>query len=582
MQTTDQLERWRRPVVGAAFLCLIALCLWQMYAFQRVEAYNADSTHYIVLAQNLAAGKGYVFNSTPHTRYPPGLPLILAFASAAGGSGYIPFIRLMPIFGALGLIAAFVLIEREEHWTVAVLACAWLACSSWYFRFATQYVWSDLPYFFASTTVLLLASRLERPQRSGGAVITTTALCLAMAAAVLIRSAAVALIGAAVATLVFAWRSLPRRSIVGLAAAAATGAAVQAWWMSWTRARVSLDYPGEYMHSYVAQLMMKNPLEPELGRAALGDLASRAGEFAATQMIRFSQLLAPVPWIEQVWFSPFVLVPGLFLAVGLVHSIARGRSPLLVWYVVAYLGLYSLWPFDEGTRFTVPVFPLLFLFGWRGVRAAGEIADANRGLLKWLVPALGVLALAALLSYARLDRPGRQALASVMFWFAAFGISFVVYSPLVPRALAITRRHGLAAAAAAFAICAGAGLASQVRIAAANLKPQPTGFAHAGVVGVAEWLRSQPGGVVMAQQTGILHRLTGRRIVAFPVSSDGRFVREVMRQHRVGYLVVAPSEYEYYTPSERERLKALLAADPGCCRLAGSGRGFEVYRVSPE
>ncbi len=69
-----------------------------------------------------------------------------------------------------------------------------------------------------------------------------------------------------------------------------------------------------------------------------------------------------MPWLDVLWFSPLVLIPAFLLIVGLGSSFRRGRSPPLGWYVLAYLGLYSLWPFDEGARFMLPIFPLMFLF----------------------------------------------------------------------------------------------------------------------------------------------------------------------------------------------------------------------------
>ena len=301
-----------------------------------------------------------------------------------------------------------------------MLACLWLATSPEYFRLATRYIWSDLPYFAVAAVGLLLAEQLPRSDGRWRAA-SAVGLAAAMAGAVLMRSAGIALIAAAGATVVHTWHALNRRARAGLLASVTIGLCVQGWWSIWTQSRAVTDYAGEYMQSYTAQFLIKNPLEPELGRAGIADLAGRVGYFAAAQLTRFTQLLLPVPWLDVLWFSPLVLVPAFLLIVGAGSSLRQRRSPLLAWYVVAYLGLYSLWPFDEGARFILPVFPLMFLFAWRGLRTI--LGRLQRGPTpaerRVLLLALTGMAVTAWLAYLQRDSPGRQALAAVLFWVAS-------------------------------------------------------------------------------------------------------------------------------------------------------------------
>jgi hypothetical protein len=76
-----------------------------------------------------------------------------------------------------------------------MLACLWLATSPEYFRLATRYIWSDLPYFALAALTLLLADHLR--QGSGRwRVAIAAGLAVAMAAAVIMRSAGIGLIAA--------------------------------------------------------------------------------------------------------------------------------------------------------------------------------------------------------------------------------------------------------------------------------------------------------------------------------------------------------------------------------------------------
>jgi hypothetical protein len=571
-------QGYERVATAVVIGGLVALCAWQVWAYRRVETYHPDSSTYVVLSENLAQGKGYVFDGRPHTRFPPGLPMLLAAWSSVGDGSYGSAVRLMPIFGLVGLLASFFLIQRVESWPIAILACLWLATSPEYFRLATRHIWSDLPYFALAALTLLLADHLR--QGSGRWRVPVAAgLAVAMVAAVMMRSAGIALIAAFGATIAHTWRALDRRARAGLLAAVTSAGLVQAWWSNWTRSREVSEYAGAYMQSYAAQFLLKDPQEPELGVAGLADLAGRAGYFASAQLTRFTQLLIPAPWLDVLWFSPLVLIPAFLLLVGIGSSFRRGRSPLLAWYVLAYLGLYSLWPFDEGARFMLPIFPLMFLFAWRGLRLTLDRLQRHPtpGERRVVLLALATITATAGLAYLQRDRPGRQALAAVLFWVVllVFTTAYSRRGRPAPSNARVWITGGLVLATAVMT----AGLIAQVKLARENLTGAATASSRT-LTRAAAWLRSQPDdGPVMAQQAAILHRLSGRHVASFPVTSNGQFLVDVIRQQHVVYVVVTPEQYEYFKPTQRVRLDALLRAAPDCCELVARETGYEVYRV---
>lgn len=67
----------------------------------------------------------------------------------------------------------------------------------------------------------------------------------------------------------------------------------------------------------------------------------------------------------------FILVAGLsflFLIVGVIHQYrVNPGSRFLVFFTLAILGVYILWPFKSGFRFLFPVFPFLIFFLLSGV-----------------------------------------------------------------------------------------------------------------------------------------------------------------------------------------------------------------------
>jgi hypothetical protein len=318
-----------------------------------------------------------------------------------------------------------------------------------------------------------------------------------------------------------------------------------------------------------------------LGEATLGDLVQRIGDFGVAQIAHFSELLVR-SWVAQLWFSPLVLIPLVLMALGLAESLRRGQSLLLGWYVIGYLGIYSLWPFEEGVRYVFPIFPFLFLFAWRGARLVFcAAAVAGPGRLRGVPLVIGLITTAASWSYFRLDNGGLQGDLAVGFWVVALIGSWTVSAPRFLGQFRPTPGIGNAAFAIVFSLAVAVGLVQQSVIAAANVHPDASQLPHQRTLEAARWLEGQPQrGPVMAQQLAILHRLTGRRIVGFPITSDGELIADTARRHQVAYLVVGdPGELDYY-PLEQDRLEALLATEPDCCRLAHVGNGFRIYRLA--
>jgi hypothetical protein len=194
--------------------------------------------------------------------------------------------------------------------------------------------------------------------------------------------------------------------------------------------------------------------------------------------------------------------------------------------------------------------------------------------------ASGVIALAALASFVSLQTRGLQAVSFVVFWFALFGASLTTYLYRPLTALTpFVRKAAIALIGALLAI----GLAMDATIAARKVHPDRTAFVHADATRLADWLRAQPDNYapVMAQQATILHYLTGRHFVSFPITDDGALIDLVMRQHDVSYLVVGePTGSDYFLPTERDRLAFLQKVAPDCCRLVKTVGSYSVYRVT--
>ncbi|HEY7283976.1 MAG TPA: hypothetical protein VH497_00940 [Vicinamibacterales bacterium] len=560
-------------VLVVAVLVSLVLCLWEVFAFRRADPYTTDGSYYQGLAENLASHRGYVFDFKPHTRYPPGFPVVLAVGGIVVGHDYTSYVRLMPLFGFAGLLSMLVLVAKEDRETVAAAACLLLASSPQFFRSATQDVLSDLPFFAVSGAALLAISR-PRPKALLAAPLVVTA--------VMIRSAGIALVAAVLATLAWNWRELPPRTRRVLGLVAAAGVVAEIAWLAWSLGHAAPDWPGEPMDSYVRQLALKDPREPGLGAATALDIVWRVRDGLSTLAARSVEIATHLPWIAPIWFSPLVLFPIVLVGLGVATSIARRHSILLAWYVAAYCALYALWPFDEGGRFVVPIFPLVVMFGVRGAIVCFAAVESRPRVASFVPPVLAVLAAGACWSAWRDPRTGMQERTAVLTLIVLAITAFVLSRVRRSGIFATVHRLAPAAITVVVLVIVGAGILTQNVIASSNRAAGATFADRSSAMSVAAWLVARPDvDPVMAQQTAVFHRLTGRRTVSFPTVDDGDLVSRTVRLNDVAYMIVSNDETaQYYRPSERARFEALRAAEPDCCELAFANGGYRVYRIA--
>ena len=571
--------RNRRYVEVFVLACIAALCISELFLFQRVEGYGADSSIYIQLAENLVHKGSYEFNGKPHALYPPGFPMILALANLVTGGSYTVFVRLMALFGALSLLVGFYLLRQEQGRGLAVVVCLLLATSPYFFAMTTRTVGSDLPFFFVSALALLTVKWLETELRPWCRKFLVVVLFGAVVAAVGIRSAGVALPAGFFLACVLrpsCTAGLHRAILPAMVA----GLLVLVAWVGWSKQRSQPDYASE-TSTYMDQAMLKDPHQPDKGPASVADLIARAAVNARAQAAHFSELVLRAPWINQAWYSPAVLVPLVVIMAGWAVSFWSFGSPWLAGYFAVYMAVYLLWPFDEGPRFLLPAFLLAFLYFYRGLEFTVRQMQRVPGLA-----ALAALVSAALSGYVFffVRAPGLQIKDSAVAWLCA-AVALAAVWLGVPGKVISRWTVGVAPRAAGslgLGLLMAIGLYGQARMGHANLRPDPTTYLHHAAWSSAQWLRSQaaPRVVVMAQQAAIIHRLTGLRTVRFPATANVELIRGTLRKHGVQYLVVNdPVQHEYLLPGELERYQLLSARYPGLAQLAHRGPGCRIFRI---
>lgn len=571
----------------AVAAAVVLLSLFQLLTTERIERPGHDSSIYILGARSLATRGDYRMDGVPITTHPPGLSLLLSPVFRVFGEKEGEFlVRLMPVFGGLGLLVWLLLLSRAATPSLAAAAVLIVATSAVYHALATRHVMADLPYLVFSGLALLAGQRLSWAATRPGMWALGAAVVLLTGFAVLTRTAGVALAVTFLAGSFLPSRAvevpLPRHARLWLAAAGLCGVLVLAAWVAWCRQAEGREEMGGHMASYTSQFRLKNPLQPDLGPASAADLIRRAAAAAPLRSAQTAEILTRLPWVSPRWYNPLVL--ALFvLPLAALPQALRQPQLMLVWlYCAAYFAMLCLWPFAETARFMLPAAPAVFVLAAIG---AGELASRWRGIRPGRA-ALVLLAVGALAGWSALrspEPPGMQEKLSLLFWPAAAAACAAMarllrQQTLVARAAPLGTR-AIPAAVAALAII---GLGAQLRLSAENLSPQPERQVNGYLHEVAAWLRHQPPGAVMASTFPYVHRMTGRRCVTFPVTGDPRRIREAIERHRIRYLIVAEKtgEQAYFRPSEPERAAALAAAYPGLLRKIRAGQGWTAYEVA--
>jgi hypothetical protein len=582
----------------AIVLLVLTLGAFQVLTVQKVESFGADSSVYMVLAHNILETGRYEFDYRPHTLYPPGFPFLLAGLSMlTGRESYDVFVLFMPLFSTLALVTWYFVLRRGGGCFAAGASCLLVATSVPFYEMVTRSVLSDAPFFLVSGLTFLFLRGLEQQDASRPTrFLLLTGFCLATAATVLLRSVGIALPAALLAwvSTEIIWRRGPVRSIPSRTAvvfAALLGFLAFFGWIGWTHSaqrEAQREYPGEYIKSYTGPFVEKDPHRPELGTASTSDLVLRVASNVPVQAANIVVLLARVSYVMPIWYSPPIVITLALLLCGLVSCVFDGRRSLLAWYFLAYFTIYLLWPFDEGPRFMLPVSPLAFVLIWRGLIVAAHLLRSRPTAALASISAFGAVLAVATSTTDRL--PGLQARASVVFWPLATVVP--IFLIFLAKHAGQTRATGaMDSVIVSFAswrtrmgivgVLLAVGVFQQAAIARTNLAPDPSQYRHYSSADCASWLRTAGDGAVMAQQSAIVHRLSGRRIEDFPITSDPQVIADAVTREKVRYLIVNDQvKDEYFFPTEEERWRQIERAYPLMFHLVHRGPGYRIFEVN--
>lgn len=374
----------RRDGIWLAVLLMIQVGL-VAFAFVPAPHEGGDNAGYVSLAHALLTGQGYTEVWDParpaHTKYPPVFPLLLAGAMLAGARTWLTLKAVSLVAAVVTVGAVFLWVRRRCDARFAFLTALLTGLAPGLLHYS-HFVLSDVP-FVALVFLGLWAwegegagegGDLDRAGRTPrGWVVAATLLTLL---AYFTRSAGLPLLLAGVGALL-----LQRRPRLGLTVSGALVAPALLWALR-NRAVAGVET------AYGSELLLLDPLQPDLGRAGPVDLVVRIVENAVGYGVRHlpdALLGRSGTWAAAVGVGVLALA-----LVGWVRALRTPRVAEL--FVPLYAGVILLWPqIWSADRFALPLVPLVLYYALATARWMGT--RWRRGPVEVVALAVGLTAL---------------------------------------------------------------------------------------------------------------------------------------------------------------------------------------------
>jgi hypothetical protein len=568
---------------GVAVL-VVASVLYALLAQVQFQ-FGSDESFYIGAAKSMASGLGYRVAGRVQTQYPPGWSLFLMPVEWLTNGDYAWFARYTAALLPVVLYASWSLYsarkERHAWWLIAALAA-----SPTVFEIATREVRSEI--IFTALTIGFLAwtERTNALPTRGWVSARVLVGTLLLLGAVATRTVGVALVVAVVMTgvqIALTQRAQLKQYAQRMLVPVTVCALYMVSWSRWTKAHIVLTYPGEPT-AYDRWFWMRDPHHPTAGEATVLQVLQRIPGNIRIQAAEAASILTNMGWIEPSWTSPLVVVSAVVLVIGLVEEWRRS-VPLVSWYVIGYMGILAVWPFDEGTRYIMPLIPLIALLVVSGCRGLAKAFRTRPRLTARVVAVIAAVQLAALANGLRSSTGGvgKQSIVALLFWAGCIAAAVLAELRMTPSGVPGSRRvvnYSRAAYLAGFFVLGAIGIARTARFNVTRQLQVPAAPIHQ----VSEWMSANApdSSVTMARHFASLNFATHHKTVPYPLTSSEEVMRAAIQGQKPTFLVVVDSTgYEYYYPSEPARLALIEKALNAPLKQRARLKGAAIYEFHP-
>jgi len=344
-------SRWVRRL--PRMILVFGLILYSAVMLRVVDSSfpsGVDAARYLMLSQNILSGEGYVDSyrpwPTPHIKFPPVLPCLLALAQRLVPDSMIAMKIAVAAFGLLALLATFFLLRCLQTGLAASILTMALGIQISILT-NSQRLMSDIPYLFFSTLALLLV--IKRFQKKEASVWYDAVIGFTMSLAVLTRTIGVALLPALIVA-AYLNRDVHKRRRCIMVVSLIVIATVVGWEV---RNTIAIR---KFMPVYGTLFIHKDYNDARQGLVGPEDLLKRWRR--STQFYHDHLVSVVIPNVSRIrLILPFFL---LFAGCGWLVRLLTRRSPL-EFYVLFYALILFVWPWTFD-RFLLPIAGLLLFY----------------------------------------------------------------------------------------------------------------------------------------------------------------------------------------------------------------------------
>lgn len=355
-----------------ALLVFVGVVLPALFSFITLNPdffYTEDAAKYILLGQSLATGRGYTsiweITPSPHGKYAPLLPLLIAPFSILTPDNILIIKIIMKILGLFAAIAIFAYFYKKK---AGVLES--LLVTATYIIPTTFFYYSEGPNPLHLYTLLsfLGLSYLETFNENGPNAVRQGYIAAVLCTLCFFsKGNGIALIAAGYAILLLS-RFAPekenqKRALIFITV---TSIAVLCWFGR--AALISGPSHSGYGYSYTSELFIKDmrlPIEEQ--RAAIMDFAVRILNNAVYYA---KDLVVTSDNVYIILLQSYLFLFGLFRAI-------KTENKLAALYCIFYMAVILVWPFN-GTRMYLPIRPLVAYFTIAGLSAYLKIGKIKK------------------------------------------------------------------------------------------------------------------------------------------------------------------------------------------------------------
>ncbi len=371
-----------RLLIGLFMLLNLVFCL---LLFDPKLHTGGDSSEYVSLAESvLRSGDGYSDSMAPgapvpHTKYPPGYPVLMAPLLAIFGRNFV-VLKLLSVAFTVSSVLVFCVLSKERAGPPLWLAMSLAFAASPVVVDYSHWLLSEAPFLFFTLLALLFLQRDTAEEDIGKYFWLSI---FAIVATFYIRSVGIVFIGAGSLFYLIKrrWRKCLYYNVVG--------AALSLPWLIRNQLLQGSATP------YIEEFLLRSIYEPEAGYHGLwgmiGRLFTNLSIYSAREMPRVLAGSNSL-WSTTVPMKGLSLVLCGFMVTGFLYVARKRLGVAEIYFALSCLAILLFEEVVSDVRYLMPLVPLMLFYISDGLTLAAEKFTSLRN---HAAPAVAMMALIA-------------------------------------------------------------------------------------------------------------------------------------------------------------------------------------------